>query len=46
LGTVGPATNYQSLTDYETWVCSVTMLLGRLEIFSLVVLFTPQFWRK
>jgi trk system potassium uptake protein TrkH len=46
LGTVGPATNYQSLTDYETWVCSFTMLLGRLEIFSLVVLFTPQFWRK
>ena len=46
LGLVGPATNYQSLTDYETWVCSFTMLLGRLEIFSLVVLFTPQFWRK
>lgn len=46
LGQVGPATNYQSLTDYETWVCSVTMLLGRLEVFSLVVLFTPQFWRK
>jgi trk system potassium uptake protein len=46
LGQVGPATNYQSLTDYETWVCSFTMLLGRLEIFSLVVLFTPQFWRK
>jgi trk system potassium uptake protein TrkH len=46
LGVVGPATNYQILTDYETWVCSFTMLLGRLEIFSLVVLFTPQFWRK
>jgi trk system potassium uptake protein TrkH len=46
LGLVGPATNYQILTDYETWVCSFTMLLGRLEIFSVVVLFTPQFWRK
>ena len=46
LGVVGPATNYQILTDYETWVLSFTMLLGRLEIFSLVVLFTPQFWRK
>jgi trk system potassium uptake protein TrkH len=46
LGQVGPATNYQSLTDYETWVLSFTMLLGRLEIFSVVVLFTPQFWRK
>lgn len=46
LGGVGPAGNYQGLTDYETWVCSFAMLLGRLEVFSLVVLFTPQFWRK
>ena len=46
LGQVGPATNYGSLTDYETWVLSFTMLLGRLEVFSLLVLFTPQFWRK
>jgi trk system potassium uptake protein len=46
LGQVGPATNYQSLTDYEIWVLSFTMLLGRLEVFSLLVLFTPQFWRK
>jgi trk system potassium uptake protein TrkH len=46
LGQVGPATNYQSLTDYEIWVLSFTMLLGRLEVFSLLILFTPQFWRK
>jgi trk system potassium uptake protein len=46
LGQVGPATNYGSLTDYEIWVLSFTMLLGRLEVFSLLVLFTPQFWRK
>lgn len=46
LGQVGPATNYQSLTDYETWVLSFTMLLGRLEVLSLLILFTPQFWRK
>jgi trk system potassium uptake protein len=46
LGQVGPATNYQSLTDYEIWVLSFTMLLGRLEVFSLLVLFTPHFWRK
>jgi trk system potassium uptake protein len=46
LGQVGPATNYGSLTDYETWVLSFTMLLGRLEVFSLLILFTPQFWRK
>ncbi|WP_201096147.1 TrkH family potassium uptake protein [Thiocystis minor] len=46
LGVVGPATNYGSLTDFETWVLSVTMLLGRLEVFSLLILFTPMFWRK
>ena len=46
LGIVGPADNYQVLTDVQTWVCSLAMLLGRLEIFSLVVLFTPSFWRK
>ncbi len=46
LGVVGPASNYQSLTDFQTWVCTTAMLLGRLEIFSVVVLFTPTFWRK
>ena len=46
LGEVGPATNYQGLTDYEIWVLSFTMLLGRLEVFSLLILFTPGFWRR
>jgi trk system potassium uptake protein len=46
LGAVGPASNYQGLTDFQTWVCSAAMLLGRLEIFSVLVLFTPTFWRK
>lgn len=46
LGVVGPASNYGVLTDYEIWVCTFTMLLGRLEVFSLLILFTPQFWRK
>jgi trk system potassium uptake protein TrkH len=46
LGTVGPASNFQGLTDFQTWVCSLAMLLGRLEIFSMLVLFTPTFWRK
>jgi trk system potassium uptake protein TrkH len=46
LGLVGPASNYQGLTDFQTWVCSTAMLLGRLEIFSVLVLLTPQFWRK
>jgi len=46
LGVVGPANNYQSLNDFQTWVCAFAMLLGRLEIFSVLVLFTPSFWRK
>jgi trk system potassium uptake protein TrkH len=46
LGVVGPSSNYQGLTDFQTWVCSLAMLLGRLEIFSMLVLFTPAFWRK
>jgi len=46
LGQVGPAGNFQGLTDFQTWVCSLAMLLGRLEIFSVLVLFTPTLWRK
>jgi trk system potassium uptake protein TrkH len=46
LGQVGPAGNFQGLTDFQTWVCSLTMLLGRLELFAVLVLFTPQFWRR
>jgi trk system potassium uptake protein TrkH len=45
LGEVGPAVNYGGLTDLQTWVCTAAMLLGRLELLSLLVLFTPQFWR-
>jgi len=46
LGEVGPAVNYGGLTDFQTWVCTFAMLLGRLELLSVLVLFTPQFWRK
>jgi len=46
LGVVGPASNYQSLTDFQTWVCTTAMLIGRLEIFTVLILFTPQFWRR
>jgi trk system potassium uptake protein len=43
---VGPANNFQSLSDFQTWVCSFAMLLGRLELLSVLVLFTPGFWHK
>jgi trk system potassium uptake protein TrkH len=46
LAQVGPATNYASLNDFQTWVCSFGMLLGRLELFTLLVVLTPAFWRK
>ncbi|MBK6973884.1 MAG: TrkH family potassium uptake protein [Sterolibacteriaceae bacterium] len=46
LNQVGPATTYAVLTDFQTWVCTWAMLIGRLEIFSLLVVFTPAFWRR
>jgi trk system potassium uptake protein len=46
LGVVGPASTYAPLTDFQTWVCTLTMLLGRVELFALIVLLTPAFWRK
>ena len=46
LGEVGPATNYASLTDFQTWVCTLAMFLGRIEIFTALILLTPAFWRK
>ena len=46
LGKVGPASNYGVLTDFQTWVCTLAMLIGRLEIFTLLIIFTPQFWRR
>ncbi|MGI9275741.1 MAG: TrkH family potassium uptake protein [Endozoicomonas sp.] len=39
------AENYQSLPDAAKWILCFAMLLGRLEIFTLIVLFTPTFWR-
>jgi trk system potassium uptake protein TrkH len=46
LGQVGPASTYAILNDFQTWVCSFAMLLGRLEFFTLLVVLTPVFWRK
>ncbi|WP_153147137.1 TrkH family potassium uptake protein [Dechloromonas sp. H13] len=46
LGVVGPSTTYAVLEDFQTWICIFAMLLGRLEIFTLLVVLTPAFWRK
>jgi len=45
LNLVGPATTFAVLTDFQTWICTLAMLLGRLELFTMVVIFTPAFWR-
>ena len=46
MGKVGPSGNYGALNDFQIWLCSLAMLLGRLELLSVMVLFTPQFWRR
>ncbi len=43
---VGPAGNFSSLPDTAKWVLSAMMILGRLEFFTILVLFTPVFWRS
>jgi Trk-type K+ transport system membrane component len=44
LGAVGA--NYANLHDPAKWILCFAMLLGRLEIFTLLVLLTPAFWRR
>ena len=43
---VGPSGNFQSLDDVQKWLLSAGMLLGRLELFTVLVLFLPRFWRS
>ena len=42
---IGPATTFKDLPDTAKWLLSCGMLLGRLEMFTVLVLFTPSFWR-
>lgn len=46
LGSVGPAENYAHLPAFAKWVLIWCMLLGRLEIYTVIVLFVPEFYRK
>ena len=47
LGTeIGPTMSWSELPDVAKWFCSLMMLIGRLEIFSVLVIFTPAFWRE
>ncbi|MEJ2025035.1 MAG: potassium transporter TrkG, partial [Deltaproteobacteria bacterium] len=46
LGTVGPVQNYASIPFLGKWVLTFCMLVGRLEIYTVIVLLMPEFWRK
>lgn len=43
---IGPSGNYKSLNDAAKWILSATMLVGRLELFTVLILFFPSFWRR
>lgn len=53
LGNVGPAfgklspvDNFNGLTDFAKWWCSFLMILGRLELFTILIILSPYFWRN
>ena len=43
---IGPNGNFSSLPDVSKWILSMGMILGRLELFAILVLFLPSFWRN
>lgn len=46
LGDFGPANNFYAMPEIGKWWCSFLMLIGRLELFTVLILFTPFFWRN
>ncbi|MEZ4896300.1 MAG: potassium transporter TrkG [Saprospiraceae bacterium] len=46
IGTVGPVNNFAAVPDAAKWFLSFLMLLGRLELFTILLLFTPYFWKS
>ena len=42
---IGPNGNFSGVSEISKWILSFAMLLGRLEIFAVLVLFLPSFWR-
>jgi trk system potassium uptake protein TrkH len=51
LNNTGPAlgmvaANFRDVPDTAKWICALAMLIGRLELFTLIILFTPDFWRR
>lgn len=46
IGSVSPTESFSHLPSMAKWFCSFLMLIGRLELFTVLILFTPFFWRK
>ena len=46
LGSIGPAFNYEQITSFAKIWCSFLMLVGRLELFTILIIFTPYFWKN
>ena len=45
IGSVGPTDNFAQIPDAGKWFLSFLMLLGRLELFTILVIFSPAFWK-
>ena len=43
---IGPNGNFSQLSNISKWILSFAMILGRLELFAILVLFVPSFWKK
>lgn len=46
LGLVGPAGNFHDIPEFSKWFLSIMMLTGRLELFTVLLIFTPAFWKR
>ncbi|NOX18557.1 MAG: TrkH family potassium uptake protein [Chlorobi bacterium] len=46
IASVGPASNFAHVSDFGKWFLSFLMLLGRLELFTILILLSPSFWKK
>jgi trk system potassium uptake protein TrkH len=46
LGNVGPMDNYADVPTFAKWILTLDMLLGRLEIYTVIILMVPRFYKK
>ncbi len=46
IGDVGPASNFANLSSFGKWFLGFLMLMGRLELFTVLIIFTKYFWKR